>query len=210
MFVFPGAPVQVRADLRYAYINTWAHFARPGPTLTGHQRLNLLAMVREANEGNPGAEGWWDENLGLLAATLYSTPNLVNGDLVAKAISAVGDAQTVETIAIVSMLASIDGTHRALGAEAEPLPTPEDGTPTGKVTAGLKRRRAHVPMPPGPIPSSLDLLPDEGAAFQALFGPQYMTNAEMMLDDFRRMPGLNRAQMELISTRTSVHNECFY
>jgi hypothetical protein len=57
---------------------------------------------------------------------------------------------------------------------------------------------------------TLNLLPDEGAAFQALFGPQYMTDMEMVLDDFRREPGLNRAQMELVSSRTSIHNECFY
>ena len=167
-------------------------------------------MVRAAKHDGRMVEGWWNEDLAMLAATLYSTPRSVNSELVAKAIAAVGDPQTVETIAIVSMLASIDGTHRALGATTEPLPAPGDGVPTGNVAHGLKRRRAHVPMPPGPIPSSLDLLPDEGAAFQALFGPQYMTNAEMMMNDFRKVPGLDRAQMELISTRTSIHNECFY
>ena len=71
-------------------------------------------------------------------------------------------------------------------------------------------RRTHIPVPPGPIPVMLDLLPDEGAAFQALFGPQYMTGWEMALDTFRRSPGLDRAQMEVVSSRTSIHNECFY
>ena len=55
-----------------------------------------------------------------------------------------------------------------------------------------------------------DLLPMEGAVFQSLFGPHYMTGWEMALDGFARNPGLDRAQMELVSSRTSLHNECFY
>ena len=108
------------------------------------------------------------------------------------------------------MLAAIDGTHRGLGAGLEPLPEPQPGDPSGRVAAGLKRRRTHIPVPPGPIPVVLDLLPEEGAAFQAMFGPQYMTGWEMAMDNFYRSPGLNRAQMEIVSSRTSMHNECFY
>ena len=121
-----------------------------------------------------------------------------------------GDPSTVEVAALVSMLSSVDGTHRALGAELEPLPNPAAGDPTGEIAQGLKRRRTHLPVPPGAIPVMFDLLPYEGAVYQSLFGPQYMTGREMALDTFRRSPGLDRAQMELVSSRTSIHNECFY
>ena len=43
-----------------------------------------------------------------------------------------------------------------------------------------------------------------------MFGPHFMSGWEMALDDFARRPGLDRAQMELVSSRTSLHNECFY
>ena len=210
MFEFRGSPVPVRSDLRYAYINTWAHLARPGPTLTGAQRIALLAAAR-AGECTSAAEGtWWGPAVGTLAGMLSTNPRAVREGVVADSVNEAGDATTVEVIALISMLASIDGTHRALGAELEPLPEPQPGEPSGVIAEGLKRRRTHVPVPPGAIPVTLNLLPDEGAAFQSLFGPQYMTDMEMRLSDFRRQPGLDRAQIEIVSSRTSVHNECFY
>jgi hypothetical protein len=122
----------------------------------------------------------------------------------------VGDPTTVEVIGIVSQLSAIDGFHHALGIDVEPLPDPIEGEPTGAFTPDLKRRRTHVPMPPGPIPVALDLTPSEGRAMEAIAGPLYMTYEEMALDDFARDPGLNRAQMELISSKTSHNNACFY
>jgi len=65
-------------------------------------------------------------------------------------------------------------------------------------------------MTPGSILSALDLLPDVGRAYRASFGPQYMTEKDMERPDFERSPGLNRAQMELVASRTSLLNECFY
>lgn len=210
MFEFTGTPVPVRPDLRYAYINTWAHFARPGPTLTGAERIALLAGARDERRVGDSERKWFGPEIAELAERTYAKPSVVDEAMVRKAADAAGDATTVEVIALVSMLAAIDGTHRALGAQLEPLPEPSSGAPTANVVEGLKRRRTHIPVPPGPIPVVLDLLPDEGAAFQALFGPQYMTGWEMALDTFERRPGLNRAQMELVSSRTSIHNECFY
>lgn len=210
MFEFVGSPVPIRPDLRYSYVNTWAHFARPGPTLTGHERIRLLAAVRNGGDTADGQPAWFARAVAELAHTLYTKPAAMDGSIVTSAVEEVGDPTTVEVIALVSMLSAIDGTHRALGAALEPLPEGQPGDPTGDIAVGLKRRRTHIPVPPGPIPVVLDLLPDEGAAFQAMFGPQYMTGWEMALQDFRRDPGLDRAQMEVVSSRTSMHNECFY
>lgn len=200
----------VRPDLRYSYISTWNHFARPGPTLTGTQRIGLLAATRADITEQEATNLGLDKSLGWLSDTLYHNPANVDGAMVRTAADATSDPATVGVIAIVSMLSSIDGMHRALGAELEPLPDPHSGAPTGEIRGDLKRRRTHVPAPPGSIALTLDLLPSEGAAFQSLFGPQYMTGREMAFDTFLRSPGLNRAQMELVSSRTSIHNECFY
>jgi hypothetical protein len=116
----------------------------------------------------------------------------------------------VEVISIVSMLSAVDGAHSALGADLEPLPAPLEGEPTREIAEGLRQRHTHVPMPAGAIPVALDLLPHVGQVFRNSFGPQYMTGPEMALDDFHRTPGLNRAQMEIVSSRTSLLNECFY
>lgn len=166
----------------------------------------MLAAVRSDDPPTAGTS----PELGGLAAALYHRPVSVDGEMVRAAADSDGDPLTVEVMALVSMLSAVDGTHRALGLDLEPLPEPVSGEPTGHVREGLKLRGTHIPVPPGPIPVVFDLLPLEGAAFQSLFGPQYMTGREMAFDDFRRAPGLDRAQMELVSSRTSVHNECFY
>ena len=206
MFDFAGSPVPVRDDVVYAHRSLWHHVARPGPTLTGEQRVQMLDGARA---DDPAATGLSAE-LGALAAALYHRPIAVHGDMVRGAADRDGDPTTVEVLALVSMLSAVDGTHRGLGVGLEPLPEPIAGDPDGRIAEGLKRRRTHIPVPPGPIPVMFDLLPMEGAVFQSLFGPHYMTGWEMALDVFKRTPGLDRAQIELVSSRTSIHNECFY
>ena len=210
MFEFTGSPVPVREDLKNAYGDIWTHLAGPGPTLTGSHRVSLAAFVRAARSGDTPA--WPDLPTSVLnlAALLFTDPGEVDRSSVRAAADDAGDPMTVEVISLVSMLAAVDGGHRGLTAKLEPLPTPREGAPTGVIAEGLKQRRTHIPMPTGAIPLALDLLPEVGRLFQDSFGPQYMTEHEMGFDDFGRTPGLNRAQIELVSSRTSLHNKCFY
>ena len=210
MFDFTGSPAPVRPDVVFAYRSVWHHIAGPGPTLTGAERVSLLAAARDRTAATLAPDLGRSAAWGQLVDTLYHEPRLVDGPMVRAAADVDGDPTTVEAIALVSILSSVDGTHRGLGIDLEPLPEPRPGDPTGEVAEGLTRRRLHVPAPPGPIPFTLDLLPSEGAAFQSLFGSQYMTGWEMGHDHFRRSPGLDRAQIEIVSSRTSMHNECFY
>ena len=209
MFELAGSPVPVRRDLIDVYESLWTHFASPGATMTGPQRIALLESARARDVAAATAEGV-DPVLTDLGTTLLHDPPAVHGDDVAAAADTCGFPPVVETIAIVSMLSAVDGAHRALSSSLEPLPTPRPGEPTQQVREGLKRRRTHVPVPPGPIPVTLDLIPIEGEVFQSSFGPQYMTEEEMADDRFARSPGLDRAQIEVVSSRTSIINECFY
>jgi hypothetical protein len=210
MFAFTGSPVPVREDLRDGYVAIWSHLRGPGPSLTGKQRVEIAAYVRAARSGD--TPSWVDLRASLLnlAAVLFTDPGLVDRKMVRAAADDAGDAKTVEVLSIVSMLSAVDGAHRGLSADLEPLPVAEVGEPTDVIAEGLKQRRTHVPMPAGAINVAFDLLPNVGRAFQDSFGPQYMTGPEMAHDDYERNPGLNRAQMEIISSRTSLHNKCFY
>lgn len=210
MFEFLGSPVPVRNDLKNAHAELWAHLAAPGPTLTGDERVDLAHYAREAENAEPHHGIDLPPSLCRLAAALFAEPATVDGPMVRASVDESSDAMTVEVISIVSMLAAVDGTHHALNAVLEPLPTPRPGGPNGEIAEGMKRRRTHVPMPQGAIPMALDLLPRVGSVFRDSFGPQYMTGAEMTLNDFARDPGLNRAQIEIVSSRTSLHNKCFY
>ena len=202
MFAFDGSPVPIRDDLRDAHVAIWRHFAQPGQVLDANERHTILKMAR--NNSYP------DDELGPLTSTLYGHPAGVSEDMVRSAIATSGEAAVVETVALVSMLAAVDSTHRALGASLEPLPEPLHGEPSGNIATGLKKRRTRVSMPTTSITRALDLLPIENAAYAAACGPLYMTFAEMSSPLFERSPGLNRAQLETIAARTSLLNECFY
>jgi hypothetical protein len=207
MFDFVLTPVPVRSDIVDVFRTHWAHLASPGATLDAHERISVAAAARRTGVAAPSNV---PASVLQLASTLMSDPAAVDESLVRSTAESVGDPMTVETIAIVSQLSAVDGFHTAMGLALEPFPIPEPGHATGEITPGLKRRRTHVPMPAGPIPVALDLVPAEGLAMEALAGPLYMTYDEMAYDDFKRTPGLTRAQIELVSSRLSVHNECFY
>ena len=203
MFSFTGSPVPVRDDLKEAHAAIWAHLARPGQVFDATRRRSILNAARTNRHD-------LDDPVGELAATLYNDPPAVTESLVRSAIEMVGEPAVVETVSVVSMLAAVDDTHRGLAAELEPLPDPLPGDPAGNIAPGLKKRRTHVPMPRNSITVALDLLPDENAAYAAACGPHYMTFAEMVSPLYERSPGLNRAQLETIASRTSLLQECFY
>jgi hypothetical protein len=208
MFSFNGSPVPVRANLRDAHEVIWAHFARPGQVLDARERHSILSSARDALVAKNAVRE--PSPLHAFAMTLFVKPPSVSSDMVSDAIAGSGEAALVETIALVSMLAAVDNTHSALGVALEPLPEPLAGDPTHMVATGMKRRRTHVPMPRNSITVALEYLPVENEAYAAACGPHYMTFAEMASPIFGRSPGLNRAQLETIASRTSLINECFY
>ncbi len=210
MFDFVNAPLPIRGDIPATLRNEWGHLAAPGATLSSRERIAVAAVSRSSVDGGGVPASGLDPSIDDLATTLMADPGAVDEALVRSTAAAVGDPTTVEVIGIVSRLSAVDGFHMALAVPIEALPDPVEGDPTRDITPDLKRRRTHVPMPPGPIPVSLDLAPSEGIAMEDLAGPLYMTYSDMAHDDFARSPGLNRSQMELISSRTSHRNGCFY
>ncbi|MGB7860428.1 MAG: hypothetical protein WBM90_08020 [Acidimicrobiia bacterium] len=201
MFDLENAPVPVRPDIPEALRASFRATARPGGVFTGAERVDIANTARTGEAGGV---------LSRFARHLYSEPATVEEEHVREAADRVGDPAVVETIGIVSRLSSVDRFHTVLGIPLEPLPEPEAGEPNGKINEGLKRRRGHVPMPPGPIPVALDLVSSEAEAFKAMFGPMYMTEEEMSDPDFGRSPGLDTPQLEIVAARVSLINRCFY
>jgi hypothetical protein len=116
----------------------------------------------------------------------------------------------VELVAIVSQLTAVDTFHRALGLDLAPLPVPQPGRPSRELPQpAATLTKSWVPMvgPPS-IPTSLSAVPAEMAALEALHGPMYLSYEEMGDPAIAR--GLTRAQMELVASRTSAINECFF
>jgi len=195
------ASIKPREDAIDAERDQFFALASPGAVLTGAQRVALAHAART---------GAASDELQTLAHHLYTEPSTVYEEHVRSAADVAGDPATVETVGIVARLSSVDRIHDVLGVGVEPLPEPLAGSPTGEIAEGLKRRRGFLPKPPGEIPSTLDLVPAEGRALRAMFGPMYMTEQEMGDPHFHRSPGLNAPQLETVAARISLLNRCFY
>lgn len=137
-----------------------------------------------------------------------------------------GDGEYVEVVAIVSMLAGVDFFARVLGIEPFPLPEPVPGEPSRRRPVGARRGVAWVPViapedAAGPeadvygaggfvpnIVRALSLVPDEVRMLRRMSDAHYLPIASIPDPTARR--ALDRMQMELVASRVSALNQCFY
>lgn len=195
------AAVPIRREVVDVERMAFEALATPGAVLDGAERVELAAAARS---GKASSE------LQSFGHHLYTSPGTVHEEHVRAAADATSDPAVVEAIGIVARLSALDRVHDVLDVELEPLPEPKPGKPTRIIREDVRRRRGHIPMPPGPIPVTLGLVPSEEPPFHALFGPLYMTEEEMGDPHFRRDPGLDTPQLETIAARISLLNQCFY
>ena len=212
MFDFSTAPLPVDDDRIEAFRHVWHRLAAPGTWWTGEERVSIAAVARAAYEsGESAEEGALPAAATEAAALLAHQPAAITQELISgwenRGLSA---SQYVELIGIVSQLTAVDTFHRALELELEPLPEAADGEPSRQPPeAPATITKAWVPMVgPPTIPTSLSAVPAEMAALEALHGPMYLTYEEM--SDPAVTHGLTRAQTELVASRTSAINECFF
>lgn len=139
----------------------------------------------------------------------------------------VADAEYVEALSVLVTATDIDFFCRALGIAPHPLPTVVPGEPSGERPAGVADDGAWLPtLPNGDHPQSaalyggnfypnvgraMSLVPDAVRALVDLFPAQYVPLTAVP-DGTHEPDGraLNRAQMELVASRVSALNECFY
>jgi len=195
------ATVPARRDAIEAEAAQFVALASPGAALSGDKRVALAAAARSGDV---------TDELQTFARHLYTEPATVHEEHVRVAADVVGDPATVEAVGIIARLSAVDRIHNVLDVDPEPLPEPRPGEPTEQIAGDLKRRRGFLPKPPGEIPTTLDLVPQEGLALRAMFGPMYMTEHEMGDPHFHRTPGLDTPQLETVAARISLLNRCFY
>lgn len=134
--------------------------------------------------------------------------------------------QYVELIGMTVLTVSVDAFCRSLGIDLRPLPEPQAGEPSRRKANGKLFHGAFVPLlakPGGPdadlykdvplpvapnIVRSLSLVPDEARGLQKLAQAEYLTFDDLV--NFTAQRSLDRRQTELIATRVSALNECFY
>ena len=206
----------IRADLIDAMQREWVRLGRPGTWWSAGERVAIAAAARRAQAGThdessavpqpPVGNVATEAARRLAVAAATTTRDVVAG----QPAGGLEHPPYVELVGVVSRVAAVDATHRALGFELESLPDPAPGRatrtpPPAQATAG----KAYVPMVGGAsIVGALSLVPSEMEAQRDIHGPLYLSYEDMALHDYQG--GLHRTQMELVAARTSAINECFY
>ena len=115
----------------------------------------------------------------------------------------------IELLGVVARLVAVDTFSEALGLPLTPFPERTAGEPTGETDTSARPGKGWVPVVGGTsITQALSLIPSENAELERFHGPMYLTFQEMSDPAIAR--GLTRPQMELVASRTSAFNECFY
>jgi hypothetical protein len=241
MIDYSAAGVAVREDIRAAHRDLWEHLRSPGTWFDGATRLAIAAesrqaarcaLCRERREAlSPAAVQGSHETLGVLSPLLVEAIHRIRTDagrLTREWLERViaggsTDAEYVEVVAIVTMLAGVDFFARALGIAPFSLPAPVTGEPSRRRPAAARPGGAWVAMiaPEDADPDlygegdfipnivrALSLVPDEVRMLRRLSDAHYLPIARIPDPTARR--ALDRMQMELVAARVSALNQCFY
>ena len=136
------------------------------------------------------------------------------------------DAHYVELLGLVVSVVCIDRFHEALGLPLEPLPAPRPGAPSGYRPASAVPDVGWVPMIPngkatgaeadlfpghGPnVIRALTLVPDAVRRLKDLSAAQYLPMQDVANPSAEPNRAIGRPQIELLASRVSAVNECFY
>ncbi len=137
----------------------------------------------------------------------------------------------VEIVALVSRIVNLDVFARGLGVAPRPLAPPSSGgapsfdrpdeaTDEGFFTASVPFVPAggavaesiygKVRGPGGNVWRAVSLVPDEARRVVTLASHQYFPLAKILDMSADNGHHLSRAQIELVATKVSEHNQCFY
>ncbi len=187
----------------------------PGSFFTGAERLAMAAHVRrarglDASAADPGTE---------LPAMVAESAARVATDAIATRPHHIeaweADGRDVlaylEVVAVASLITSIDSYRIGIGRELDELPTPAAGDPVRAVNDEAKTTNGWVPTVGVALaPTALSALPNEKANKDQLSAIWYLTDEFVHKYDVEPGRELTRPQMELVASRTSWLNECFF
>ncbi len=143
--------------------------------------------------------------------------------------SGLQDAEYVEIAGLVSAVMVVDTFHAALGLPLRPLPDPEPGEPTRQRPRTAASGGAYVPtVAPDALADdytdlydtrffvpnvhrAFSLVPDATRVANHLMASHYFPYEHVpRYTDADHDHAIDKMQMELLASRVSMHNDCFY
>ena len=228
-FEYAGCEWPISERVAGAHRRSWERLAAPGFWWTGAQRVAIAEECRRAAafEGGSGSALLPEAAVHTVQKMVVDNANL-SREWVEEVCAAEGmsDAHYIELLGVLVHVFSIDELHRALDLPLEPLPAPLAGESSRRRPTGARQGDGWLAITP---PDALDPEDEglyEGAPFAAnvltalslvpgnlpwladLSHAHYLSYVEMR--ETGKLRGIDRAQQELIASRVSVLNECFY
>ncbi|WP_133406768.1 alkylhydroperoxidase-related (seleno)protein [Parashewanella tropica] len=141
----------------------------------------------------------------------------LNTEWAMEVIENLGEGVYAELIAITILLLPIDLFCRFLDVAPMPLPTPLEGEPTRQLPENLRDNGAWIRQTQEAIDDqnlvnvsrAISILPIENGLRRDLVEAMYM-EGHSFFDKIWKNKALSRPQLEILATKTSMINECFY
>ncbi len=240
MTLYSDAHYPVSPTLETLHGDELQSYARSGTWGTAAQRTAIAATARRAQCEQGLQESVGDEKLAAQATFPDAAIRLARAvavdsehidrkfcqDIQAQGVS---EGAYVEIVALVARLSNLDVFARGLGIPPRKLLEPADATlpsferpseavDEGFFTAsvpsapkgGLLAESLYGQSPAGNILRAVSLVPDEARRVMTLVRQQYFSAEHLLNFDAPSDHALSRAQIELIATKVSAHNQCFY
>lgn len=201
----------------------------PGDWLTGEQRVDVWRQVRSAATDeldrarraavSPNAvTGAHPATEHLSAAAVEvahrvaSDPGRLTRGWAELQIEALGEEVYTEIVGVAAITSVIDRFHPAVGEPIPALPEPQPGEPARVRPTDVGDVGAWVSQTTGPttanVSRTLSLVPATNVTWRSLVDSHYSRGAEFLDPVWSR--ALTRAAVELVASRTTTLNECFY
>lgn len=201
----------VPADIDGLIDRQWERLKRAGTWFTGGQRVAIAAAAR----GDQGPDA--PTAAATAARTIYVEPATITRTWLA-GLEADGLTLTdyVEVLGIVSQLRTVDTFEFGVGRSARPLPEPVAGEPSRAIVADATINGGWVPTVGPAFPPSVlsSVAAENAAAMEDVHPTMYLAPSGggryTMADMAAVRDGLSRTQMELVASRTSLVNDCFF
>ncbi|MFT4563551.1 MAG: hypothetical protein ACI9BW_003307 [Gammaproteobacteria bacterium] len=240
MALYSDSELSIRAPLDTAHQQTLASFCAAGRYWSAKQRVAIVAAARDARcETGLQDQPVQNPNLGeipaaaeALARQIAVSTNNLDRSFYDRAITdGLRDAEYCEIVGVVARAVNLDVFARGIGVPPRKLAEPGDEPPSRMRPETLLDEGAWTQTIPGGrrgkqeaidtygtnavegapfIYRALSLVPEEAQDLIALGTAQYVAIENFMDLNFTYDPSINRTQVELLASRVSAINECFY